>query len=343
MNQGEHSLILNANSAGTLPVYTRYVSHSRGNDATGDGSLDAPFATIAKASHSIAAATGNNNLNGGEILLEAGSYVYYVDRSMAEPNRATARLVTLRPAAGVAKADVRVTGTTHPGLWRNFVKIQGLTIDRTSILGNGGFIWFDDVEFIGQGFDVGMTNVSNGSYPQFWTSSHIHDTQVALRMVTIARGMLLENMGEDAFKSVDLIINSEVKNIQLPSGSPWHPDVWQYYGISATAPIENLIVYGLIAVEGIHSQGVGPTHVRDVAFVNVNVDNAVPNTTAQNYQVWGLHHHVYVKNSRLIGRNLWRESTSLPLDTKSVVLENSFFDWALPERPGVMIRSGGPG
>lgn len=302
MNNGEVSLIINANSGGTLPRLERHVSPS-GNDTTGDGSASAPYATIAKAAATIVieneAAGRGRNLDGGHIYLAPGDYHYYTNYST---NWGVSRLVTLEPEPGVTRDQVRLVSGAHPGLWRNFVRLRNLTIDASDgvlIYGNGGTIWVDGCEYIGPGRSVGHLGLSFGSYPQFWTNSTVREAQTGYRLATLVRSSVAVNIGEDAFKQVEVVDGCTAENMTLGQ-SAWHQDVWVH------SQGRNVIVRALTAVKNIDAQGLSVFGHDEVAVVGVRIDNTAVDDVKQCLYFADPVHHVLVERSRFVGKCLFR-------------------------------------
>lgn len=364
MNDGVHSLFLNANSDTTLPVVEKYVDSVSGNDTTGDGTVGTPYATIDKACQDIistnAGAARAADICGGSILLEEGSYTYSCTGDLTtEPARTTARFCTIAPAPGAAKANVKITGSSGSsaaaGLQAAFVKISGLTIDLTAktepysglTRSGGGGIWVDDCDVIGPGATVGGQITNSGTYdPNWWTGCTIHDVQRAWLYCTLVQSSTGYDFGEDLMSFCTVSIDVLGYNRLPRVGS--HPDAWQYYGTSSLATKKQKISYGVRAiigddVEGIDTQGYGPTYMEDCAVVACYVDNRRTDTSRWNFQVSGDHHNWLWKDNTFLGdQNGFRTSEEIPLDCENVYIDNTLFNIGINTPAGVTYADAAP-
>lgn len=324
--KGEHSLFLNSNGNGTLPVISRYVAPT-GDDTTGDGSIGKPFKTIMKAARAIQNATGKGNADGGRILLAPGDHRLgkYAFSLLTKTENTW---LTLAPADGTSRQTVRIIGADTDGLRTKLVRLRNLTIapapgyDQTILTSNGpmeDYIWVDDCELIGPGRTVD-DSWQSGMSGSFFTGGSISQCRDGTggRLV---RDMRIGNIGSDAFSGAGLAVNSVLDGIDS-SGTAFHADILQYYGSEVT---ENRIAYG---IEARTKDGQGffagdNIALKDIAFVNCNVNNQVEPQVMRVFQFGGPVEHMYVKNCTFRGGARWR--TDMNFTAKNVVVENSVF------------------
>ncbi|MFG0329814.1 MAG: hypothetical protein ACF8PN_07955 [Phycisphaerales bacterium] len=277
---GEHSLVLSSNAGTSLPAEVRYVAVN-GDDDTGDGSRQAPFATIMKAANSIAE-SHEDIADGGTIYLLPGDYELG-PYSFGLRATTESRWLTISAAPDVPRHQVRVTGSsTSDGLRTRLVAVKRVSVSpsvgTTALLAARSpeaMLWMDDVELIGPGriADSSWTNGWDGGV--FATRVHIRDARDGLKNIAFQREVSIANIGSDAFGSSRLVINCAVDGIDK-SGSDYHPDVYQFYGPDTT--FRNHIVYGLTAMNA-KSQGIfarGIAGIEDTAFINVLIECSDP-------------------------------------------------------------------
>jgi hypothetical protein len=334
-------LMLNANAHGTLETIARYVSPT-GSDETGDGSMVNPFATMMKAARSIQDASGTGTADGGVIYLLAGDHTYG-GYSYSLLTTTENRWLTVTAAPGVAQEDVRVVNAaTNDGLRTKLVHFDGLTFaavsgaDQGLFTSNGpltDFLWIDNSNLVGPGRAV------DASWIGGWSGVYATDTNVSNSRdgmtATLVRNVHVSDIGSDAFSNSGIVINSSVRNID-PSGTSFHADVVQYYSTGLT---ENRIVYGLDAIDGIKGQGLfagSNISIKDIAFVNVKLDNSQSNMYA--FQFGGPTNHMVVLDSQITGSAAWRYD--LGFTGYNILIGNSLFSSPLKETDGVTTVEG---
>jgi hypothetical protein len=309
---GNHSLVLFANGSGTLPAAVRYVSPS-GSNTTGDGTASNPFASIRHAALHIQSQQGN--VDGGTIYLLPGDYPFAGQSSGYASPVTIERWITVSAAPGVAKEQVRIAiAGTGERLNTSLIRLHNLTVADCLVsstnLNRPAQLWWDncilqrDTKF--QTIDPG--GFSGGVYMTESLAHRLHSGPAAL---LLSRNNRIENILSDAFHNASFVVNARVMGIDPSgweaagmSGAP-HPDVVQFYAASGT--VENVIVYGLNAVQDItNSQGVfygGISTARDFAIVNAVV--------AGNNQWNVASNHLLVWNSTFLSPFMWRAAGSL--------------------------------
>ncbi len=325
-------LFLNTNAKGTLPNAERFVATS-GNDETGDGTITKPYRTILRAARSIQDQQ-TVNADGGIINLLPGSYDYGRDAWWLD-TRTQNRFLTIRPAPGVGRSEVRLVASGgSAGLNTKLVHIQNVTIAPTSggtvLIANYNaedHLWLESCDLIGIG------RASGSNWQAGWTGFYATDCTAAnhrdgIQGATLLRDVLVENIGSDAFSNSLCVINCTARNIDH-RGTSLHPDVYQFYGAD-----NNVILYGLNATENIYGQGLfagANIGLRDIAFVNCNINNSAANMIGRVFQFGGPTRHMYTLNCNFIGPATWM--TDAGFSANSVVFEHASFAPLGPPSP----------
>jgi hypothetical protein len=136
-----------------------------------------------------------------------------------------------------------------------------------------------------------------------------------------------------------MVINSFVTGTD-GSGTTFHADVYQFYQIPSIT-IEDVILYGVTASIGGQSSGQGffagnNVSIKDVAFVNCNINNQLQPNDASVFQFGGPTTNMYVLNSAFTGKAYWR--TDFNFTAKDVVLDHTTFSYKLSIVSGVTSR-----
>ena len=326
-------IVLYSNANTTSPNNVTYVA-TDGNDTTGNGTNGTPYATIMKAANALQAANGTGNADGGTIYLKTGSHVLGT-YSFGLLTTTVNRWMTIRPAPGLTKADVTITGSgSSDGLRTRLVCIRdcAITGQLTSHGGTEDYLWLDDCRLTGAGRTTNSTWLSTGWSGSYWTNCEASDLRDGIVGATIARDCDVHDIGSDAYSGSGLVVNCTVSDIDA-SGTEFHADVVQYFPSAS-----NAIVYGLVATVGIAAQGLFAANnipVQDVAFVDCEV---TIDATMYAFQFGGATRHLFVKDC-VIGGGLgaiWR--TDFAFVATNVVLENTTFSGGPSAVAGVTVR-----
>ena len=280
------SMFLNCNVNGQLPNTIKYVSTSGSDSANGTASN--PYRTIWKAASAIHDEQGGN-AGGGKIFLLPGHY-NLPGRSSAPPHAqpvTTTRWLTVSGAPGTSRSQVVISDSD--ALLSKRVKLKNLKI-RTTLTAtpeNLPDIWVDGVELTQEGTEYGQSG-GNSFYPpmlrgnrEYWfnniyqTDVYVHHTRMNSTRTKLERNVLVEDIISQGFYNPKgLVLNSTVNGIDA-SGTLDHPDMIHLQGPNA----DNLIFYNINLVncgaQGIFARS-NPgyeSHFRDIAIVNVVVDN----------------------------------------------------------------------
>jgi hypothetical protein len=284
-NRGEHSMLLNANANGSLLSPVRYVS-TTGSNANNGLTPETAYADVTYAANRITAAQGNSD--GGIIYLLAGSHSI-PGAAFGNENTTVNRWLTIKPAPGLTKADVTVTGTTFSGLNSKLVKFEDVTI--TGGINSGGplvdYLWLDNCLLNGPGQDVGSITPGASWSGRWYTSSTFQNVANGAIDANLVRNCIVQDYGGDAFSNSGIVVNCIARR-QDPRTQlgTYHPDIYQHVGTP-----HNIIVYGLSTSELVATQGfafeVAPV---DVAIVDVDVNASFLMQTRP-------YTHIYIKDS----------------------------------------------
>lgn len=289
VKNGEHSLFLASNDGGSLPEEKSYVSPT-GSDTDGDGSEARPYASIMKAVKSISDRSGGTADGGTVYLMEGdhqwGSYAYALLTTNSN------RWLTVEPAPGLTKDDVRIAGSNSPRWWDGIrlplQRIRDVTIVHPTSISStsgGAGIWLEDCLFIGPGPETdGDYASATGYHPineakfsargVYVTDTNFEDVKRPSIEWTLARNVEFHRIGLDAFFNPRMLLNCEVHD-QGNAGNVGHRDVIQFFQGS-----DNTIIYGFEAVDNIIGQPIfsrgfdGDRRMDNAAFVNVIIDHA---------------------------------------------------------------------
>jgi len=295
---GEYSLFMNSNANHTLPEIAKYVSPT-GNDAAGDGSSSNPFASIMKAAHAIGV-QGGGKADGGIVYLLPGDHVFGT-YTFALMTTNSSRWVTLRPAPGFTRNDVRIVASGNGGLRLPLVHLEDLTVTAAlAAAGEAPKVWADNCLFTGASPAENISWLSSTSWKGgiFVTNSVFTNTLRAVSSYELTRNVACDYIGGDAFKNPFLVLNCEVRNI-ISAGTDTHRDAMQFYGSN----FENIIVQRFVAVENNNSQVFFARRdlAQDGVFTNsAFVDSQFRSVTSKSQ--WGqAANHVLFWNNAFLG------------------------------------------
>ena len=334
------TLQLYSNANATAPTNVKYVA-TDGNDTTGDGTNGTPYATIMKAANALQVTNGTGNADGGTIYLKTGSHVLGT-YSFGLLTTTVDRWLTIRPAPGLTKANVTITGTaSSDGIRTKLVRFYDVKVtgQLTSTSGQGYLLWTDNVLV-----DLGDRNVRQtwhgGFTSGYATDSTVTNSQNGFSGMELVRGCTVLTIGEIAYQTAGLVVNCTAEDIDGTGGpvSPneFHPDVYQFFGNSG-----NVILYGVSATVGIKAQGFfcgDNITLENAAIVDCTITNTVSGV-GRTFSFGGPTTHLYVLDSAFVGPNCtWAVAPDANFVGTDVVVENSTFNDALEAAAGVTVR-----
>ena len=284
-------IILYANASHTIaPASPVYVSPD-GNDATGNGSVEDPYASIEKGFIKAG--------DGGTVYLQAGEYQLDVD---AGAEQAFVYWTTITAAPGVARADVviRGNGSTGSRFYQPMVKFSNVSMYKDAEtyavvlrVRDGQHVWVENCDlYDALGHHHGHETFGNEGGDLFVTDALIRDIMNGSGG-TLTRNVTYRNIGGDVFRAASNLtaININVENMDPAEDA--HPDLIQFYHPDST--VSNVILYNVYATDmnaqGIFGSDDGDGATRDIAFVNILFEK-----TAENYfksQVGNMNHALF--------------------------------------------------
>jgi hypothetical protein len=339
------SMLLNANSHGTMPHVIRYVSIT-GHDSNNGQTPALACSSIAGAI--IRACTGGSaggSVDGAEIRLGQGSWSLPDLGGWARPVFATTnQWLTFTAAPGADPDKVIMTGMDGAGdgigLNTKLVRLYNLCITggmaKASVAAED-YIWFDHAKI----YDSDPTAVSSGNEWQvsgwggvysgvYFTDCYYNNMCNGPRDATFARNVYADTTGGGHSSGTATVINYTVNMVYgstyKPGWPDFHGDVYQMYGRH-----DNIIIYGARTVSGSwrSMRGiVGSTPgVSNVAIVNCDIEKPTIG------YMWVFSYcspvdHMVVKNSRLIGSSNWcgEGGTLDPNGIQNVLIDHSVFE-----------------
>jgi hypothetical protein len=288
-----------ANSGGTIPVVTKYISPS-GSDSTGAGTSGNPYKTMNKAAAAIHAVNGGF-ADHGIVKMKAGEYDW--GGSLANGATTTYGWITFQPDDGLTAADVSITHSAVDSYAQvEFVRLKNLTLtnDVQLYVGfAGAAIWLDGGRAVGAGYDTSAVGIGNSITG--WRGVTDYTVSGMVNFVVglgfhLGRGLTIHDMGEDGFRDYQCLIDALAYNIQESPSA--HPDIIQY------ATPSNVIIMAVKGITNISTaQGFSTNgNTRDLALVN-NVLRVTSNplTMLQMEFAW---RHVLVKGGTYYGGTL---------------------------------------
>jgi len=279
------SMYLNCDVNGTLPDTVKWVSNN-GSDS-GNGTAGNPYRTIYKAASAIHDAQGGN-AGGGTVYLLPGHYDL-PDKQSAPPHATpvtTTRWLNITGAPGTTRNQVVVNDSDSVLTKRVHLADLKIRTTLSAVPDNLPDIWVSNVEMTQEGSEYGQSG--GAFYPPmirgnraYWfnnvyqTDCYIHHTRSNNHRTKLERNVLIEDIISQGFYNPKgLVLNSTVNGINA-SGTLDHPDMIHLEGPIA----DNLIFFNVQLVncgaQGVFakSQGGYNNHYKDIALVNVVIDN----------------------------------------------------------------------
>ncbi len=281
-----------------------------------------------KAVHSIHQAQGGRADNGA-VYLMAGDHEWGRYSSALESRTEDAWL-TIRPAPGLTREQVRITSASDAaGLKLALVHAKDLTVFETKLTASGTnpAIWLEGcvMRCAQPATQVIFAPAQMWAGGVFVTDCEYRDTFRAAMGTTIVRNTLIDGVGADALRMPKLVANVEIRNV-LPVGRAAHRDICQF-----TDSCENVIVYGLRAVENISAQGIFARRATNnpggrivgAAFVNYLV------RPINHYGQWSMPaDHILMWHFEFLGRpfRFREDGDGLPTHLSNISVRNSVFE-----------------
>lgn len=228
---GLDPLTFTVNPTGSLPRPQVWVAASGGSDSYGSeavGNPDKKFATVQRAfavMQSWMNSNGHGNkVDGGVVNLEAGTHI--IDTSFGPLTEQ--EWVTIKAAPGLSETEVVLQSSTDKQevTRSKLLKLQGFTLKSSVPMANGWvfnpggsesasfMLWMDKCLVLGSGMHIGGTNPIGQNYvTKYFTDTSFRDLEDAITGAVLARGVHIQDIGNDAFDMTPLIINSSADNL----------------------------------------------------------------------------------------------------------------------------------
>ncbi len=281
-------LYLNVDKGGLPRLYT-WVDPANGDDATGlvynapnPGGPIKPFATAMAAANAIYLSPGQDQrADGGIIQLLPGDHVWGTPPGGPAGLRAdtVSRYLTIRPAPGLTKEDVRFTPANISSFSTFLLHVFDVEFLESSFITgttapiHAPFAWADHCRFKMSGVGDARLPIDPSADGIFITGCEYTNLLNAVMSTPngFARDAFIHHIGGDAFQNPKMVINCTVENLQ-GNLTNTHSDVLQVNNVGH----DNEIFYGLFAYKGIdgapflsrRQQGEGNGWCTNMAFVN---------------------------------------------------------------------------
>jgi hypothetical protein len=214
------------------------------------------MATLHGAAASIQSEQGGT-ADGGVIYAAPGHYEF-----VGAPNVTVfERWLTISGAPDGDPSQVYITGTGADWVNARRLRFADCSIDSLQPQLNASSdelaIWFDRIDWSGTGPATGPgrpAQISDFDYGVWATDSSFHDTTNVTASWSLVRGCELYNIGVDAFRQPRFVVNTTVDTIGQLGVDGAHEDLIQYYTPDASKVWENVIFYGLTAIDELRVQ-----------------------------------------------------------------------------------------
>lgn len=267
---GTLSFVVNA--TGTLAHPEAWVSNSGNNDTGAVNNRSKPFQTVAAAVSAVQAANGGRS---------DGATIYFFEGSYTLGNgtvNVSNEWLTLSRDSSASKENTIIDG--GGGItYTNMIRVDGMTLRSSGSLdyifsnNNPSNLWISNCRIVGPGRWVEGSNpiTVTGAY---FTDTYITKVDRGVRNGRLARGLIIEQIGEDVFQNFPFAVNIRV-NDQDPGSTYWHADGYQSWGDGP----ENRIIYNYYGTN-MHYQGLflraTNSAGRNNAFVNIFMEMREP-------------------------------------------------------------------
>lgn len=321
---GEYSMYLNANPGGAMPNSgaVTWVA-TDGNDSSGNGSEQRPYATIRRALETFR--LQNGSVDRLTVYLKPGTHL-----PAAGDVHINTTWVTIEPAPGVDRSEVIIAGRLlRPKI--DLLRYHNVTIElrMDSLPVHEGFVdfnrkmWLDDVDVVGVQQHTGLQRLA-GRFDLFVTDSTFRHQATGPVYAPFVRNTDVLDTISDSFQNNPFIVSSRVSGLDRGEFETVHPDVFQVH--MPQGAVENWIIYGL-EVTDTRSQGLfvpnpgGGFH--NVAIVNLlmSIDTSINHWQTQ----WSaVADHVVIQHSSFLGHTVrWMPSAA---PHRNFVVNGSIFE-----------------
>lgn len=231
-----------------------YVSIS-GNDTTGDGTAELPYATLYKA---VTQFRGDTS---GTIKMFSGTHYInaFYDNNFTPTTIPS--WISIEPVDGVSREDVILASSEWATIrtYTNRIKFNGVTIDNANIYQfytGPGELWFDNCDwFSSDGHGIYPYTEHNATWlppvrsAWFITNSIVRDKVNGVLYSAIARNVQMRKITADVLQESQLVVNCTIDDI--PNIFAHHLDIYQdlFGGVE-----DNIILYDIVVTNANDSQ-----------------------------------------------------------------------------------------
>lgn len=265
----------------------------KGDDATGDGTREIPFATFGRAADALQDDHGDTG--GATIYAEPGRYAL----GHATVSSRTGWLTI----AGAPEADPSEVIIDRAGagsrITTHRLRLHNLTMDgvRSIVTPDERAIWFDGCVMRGNALHAAASDYRAGIYV---THCRYEDARGVIRSVRLMRDVQLKDFVGTVAQNVPLVYNVTADGVSNGGDSSVKPDFLQVTGSGAK---ENYLWVN-VTLKNNASQGVlvgASGTLNNVALVNAHIENHDPHKQNQ----WnGKTDHLVIRNTRFIHQPL---------------------------------------
>ena len=270
MNRGTHSLLLHANSGGTLVGPTVYVSptgdDTQDEELAGAAGINNPVQTIGFALRCLSF-KANYGKYGTIILRDAGKYQAGKTKGSANVGCDTSdSYITIMPDPslgvtnakdGIVEVDQEGFGTNLPEKTaiqlRHKLHWKNISFDTSkfALLGTGNreVTWLDGC-FLWHRDWAAYDPVMSINFLYYVTDCDVENRMFGYLSGALIRNSTTKNCTGDAFKRPNFIINCTIDNMDGDILT-FHTDAWQHFMTwddPPTKPHDNIITYGLTGI-----------------------------------------------------------------------------------------------
>jgi len=307
-----------------------------GSDTTGNGTDPNPYRTPGRAKEHLHATYGTQTL--GRILALPGSYDF---STTTGSGRSGLTWLEFKPAPGVDREDVIVTGSDSAGMRINRLKIDGCRMTGAifNSSGSNGRLWLHNVHA------VGTSGVGTTWGRGVWRTGDesVYEGAGCDRAPVLTRGVTVRDTSADAFSHTRCLVSAVAEGLFDSGGS--HCDVIAFNSSSITNGLgyfNNHIADGLTAVDSIATQGSldGNCPRKNGAWNEVDLDNtAAPSESTVVLSVESLVENFLFRKVNAEGRVAVSIAAGKVGEFEDVVVAQSPDLAEFGEEPGVTIRA----
>lgn len=281
------TITLLAEGASAYTHHYAYVDGTNGNDST--CSADQAVNKCKTISTAVSKAqTANSSSSAGNIIyLE--DYTGYSVSGLSFSTSTEWLTITKSPTATKSSVIIYTGVPSSSRIKFDNVTLQSLTAG-TYVINNSssGVFWLNACRIIGAGQYTASSSpvftqlqLMSATGKMYTTGNYFTDMYDVLGYTTLSRGDFIENVGGDAFKNFNCVINLKIDGMTNGISDQYHQDALQIYQVSSGQyDVTNRLAYNVFATD-VHYQGIMRSDTtspvgHDNAFVNVFIEMRNP-------------------------------------------------------------------